>query len=243
MEACQLDGCMLGVTSKDGSTPIRKPWRIASTNHMLCRHLSKFQCDHSHAHKPCESGEAEQSGYYPLKMARNILGVIRQSHLLKFQCLFIHPPLNPEQTDTDDSQNAFGITAEESESWKSLNFKEKDSLLRAAERIHANTGHRPPSELAKIMRQQGAPLNARAAMEHVKCSSCKENARPTARPVVSMEMATVPWHTVGIDIKEITTPEKQKEKYLASTKPLTSLAPSFCSAAHRQNTGMPSQRN
>ena len=147
-------------------------------------------------------------------MARNILGVIRQFHLLKLQCLFIHPPLNPEQTDTDDSQHAFGITAEESESWKSLNFKEKDSLLRAAERIHANTGHRPPSELAKIMRQQGAPLNARAAMEHVKCSSCKENARPTARPVVSMEMATVPWHTVGIDIKEITTPEKQKEKYL-----------------------------
>ena len=46
--------------------------------------------------------------------------------------------------------------------------KQRQELIEAARKVHINTGHKPVSELARLLRREGAPLQSRAAMEQVK---------------------------------------------------------------------------
>ena len=82
-------------------------------------------------------------------------------------------------------------TKEEEETWDKLMVKEQQHLLDAARKIHVNTGHRTPTELAKHLREHNAPPASRAAMEKVKCDSCLENKRPEAAPVKETNVGKV----------------------------------------------------
>ena len=104
-------------------------------------------------------------------------------------------------------------TKEEIKAFTDLSAKDKQQLLDAARKVHINTGHQPPSELAKLLRKNGAPLASRAAMEQVKCSTCQEHQRPQPSPVASLSTASQPWKVLGMDIKEYNT-SKEKLKYL-----------------------------
>ena len=57
------------------------------------------------------------------------------------------------------------VTKEEEEAFGKLPKSEQERLKRVAAKIHANTGHRKVEALAKQLRQMGAPLVSRAAME------------------------------------------------------------------------------
>ncbi|MFM7980719.1 MAG: hypothetical protein ACKPKO_15505, partial [Candidatus Fonsibacter sp.] len=60
-----FDGCMYGLVSvKDSNNcPVRKPWRIASINSTLGKHLNRL-CDGSHSHVPCNGPDAVFSQGY-----------------------------------------------------------------------------------------------------------------------------------------------------------------------------------
>ena len=114
----------------------------------------------------------------------------------------------------EDLQRCYAATQEEIEAFKNCTPKRRRELLHAAQKVHTNTGHRPVSELARALRQQGAPPEARAAMEAVKCSSCAEHQRPQPSPVAKIGgEARKPWEVVGMDLKECTT-KTHKIKYL-----------------------------
>ena len=104
-------------------------------------------------------------------------------------------------------------TKEEEEAFGTLPKTEQERLKRVAAKIHANTGHRNVEALAKQLRQMGAPLVSRAAMEKVKCDGCKEAERNPPSPVATMNNETKPWRTLGIDLKEHVTSET-RSKYL-----------------------------
>ena len=113
-------------------------------------------------------------------------------------------------------------------------------MIDAARKVHINTGHKPPSDLARLLRQNGAPLASRAAMEQVKCSSCKEYQRPDPFPVASLSTSTTPWKVLGMDIKEYRT-KTTKFKYLifvdeATRLVKTSLLFSIPASKHRNAT-------
>ena len=108
---------------------------------------------------------------------------------------------------------ALVATQEEIEAFTKLNAKEQQQLIEAARKVHINTGHQPPSELARLLRQHGAPLASRAAMEKVKCSTCAEHGRPRPAPVATLNTAKEPWKVLGIDMKEFST-RTTKYKYM-----------------------------
>ena len=64
-----VDGCQLGVTSKDG-IPILKPWQIRTNSPGLIKALEGRRCKREHAHQECSGQHTERSGYYPRKMCR-----------------------------------------------------------------------------------------------------------------------------------------------------------------------------
>ena len=88
------------------------------------------------------------------------------------------------------------ISNEEIKAFLDLPAKRRHELIEAARKIHINTGHKPPSELARLLRKEGAPLHSRAAMEQVKCSSCHENQRPAPSPVASLSTSAIPFKVI-----------------------------------------------
>ena len=70
------------------------------------------------------------------------------------------------------TEAALSATKEELEEFKKLSGQERGQLVNAARKVLINTGHKPVTELAKLMRQNNAPKASRAAMESVKCSTC-----------------------------------------------------------------------
>ena len=151
-----IHGCTLGVEDKDGN-PILKPWRIESTSTHLVQDLQRYVCTGGHVHGRCEGSETEKTGYYPKAMARAIFKALSREEL-------------------------FVATKEELEAFDLLPAKEKERLVRIARKIHANTGHRNVEALARHLRQRGAPLESRAAMEQVKRDSCQEYSKPESGP-------------------------------------------------------------
>ena len=94
------------------------------------------------------------------------------------------------------------MTKDERDAFEQLSIPDQKRLLRVAQKIHQNTGHRNVEELARRLREKNAPLESRAAMEKIDCDVCKETANPVSKPVATMETDRVPWRTIGMDIKE-----------------------------------------
>ena len=68
-----FDGCMYGLVSvKDSNKcPVRKPWRIASINSTIGKHLNRL-CDWSHSHVPCSGPDAVFSQGYTSDICKAI---------------------------------------------------------------------------------------------------------------------------------------------------------------------------
>ena len=142
----------------------------------MVQDLQKYVCTGGHEHGRCEGSETEKTGYYPKAMAKAIFKALSREEL-------------------------FVATKEELEAFDLLPAKGKERLVRIARKIHANTGHRNVEALARHLRQRGAPLESRAAMEQVKCDSCHEYSKPKSGPPATFESETVPWRTAGMDIR------------------------------------------
>jgi 8-oxo-dGTP pyrophosphatase MutT (NUDIX family) len=163
----------------------------------------------------CKKSEVE----YPLKCGLRELeeetrGVvnIKSGEFVEFQ--FESNYRSPEETRKDRSEGIIvtlvyhvyiinlNITQEEQQAWDATDKKTQEQLVRTARKIHANTGHRNPESLARLLRQKGAPLISRAAMENVKCDACEEHRKPDGGPPATWASETVPWRTLGIDLKD-----------------------------------------
>ena len=191
---------MVGLmAAKQPELPLRKAWRIATDNPELIKVFQTRVCTGDHQHAICEAGNAEPSGYYLPEMARMIL--------MSYKRIDVQKLVNQVKRNTGAAIMA--ATVEEKEEFEKLTVKEQNSLISAAKKIHQNTSHRPPAELAKNLRESGAPPAARAAMEKVKCDSCEENMTPQPAAVATIDTSRVPFQVIGIDIK-VTLMEKQK---------------------------------
>ena len=200
-------GCNVGLKSKKNpELALKKPWTIASDSEEVLKAFAPRQCTGDHTHDLCEGGNAEQSGYYPPEMARMIVRAFAKEDVKKRIEDYKEKIQAAEQT-------AAAATQEEEEAFKKLPEKDKKRLSDAAKKIHVNTGHRPPAELARMLREKKAPLESRAAMEKVTCDTCRENEGPKPAPVATMDTSRIPFQVIGIDVKE-TNDGKFKDKWL-----------------------------
>jgi len=70
LQVVRFDGCALGVKSLKDGTPIRKPWKVATSMKGLVDSLSPYRCDGKHEHVTCRGADAKNSENYSPEMAR-----------------------------------------------------------------------------------------------------------------------------------------------------------------------------
>ena len=204
-----VDGCSVGMVSHRTGQLVLKPWKFVTDNPDIRESLYPLRCDKQHKHTPIEGSDTERSGRYNKELAGKIVKPWMKYALKKFQ----------EQQDkkkTLEIEEMFSVmtaTKEEIKAFSELSAKRRQELTDAARKIHVNTGHRPVSELARLLRKQGAPPESRCAMENIKCSTCAENRRPEPSPVVSLHSSATPFKHVSMDLKEVTD-KTHKHKYL-----------------------------
>ena len=203
MEKVEIDGCTLGVKSLKTDKPIKKPWSIATTCSEMQQEFQNSRCQRDHEHTPCEGSDTKQTGFYTPKMARKILKSILRHDVQKL-VQQRKAVMAAEQKEVEE-RVAATATKEEIKAFLELPAKQRQELVEAARKVHINTGHKPVSELARLLRREGAPPQSRAAMEQVKCSTCLEHRRPEPSPVASLSTSAVPFKVIGIDMKEIST--------------------------------------
>ena len=206
-----FDGCFFELRSRKTGELIKKPWRFESDNWAIIKAFENSTCTGGHKHQPCEGSETKASGHYPPRMARNIVLAFKRYDINLLQ------QKREAQVKVETANlleaTANAATQEEVKAFLDLSPKEQQQLLDAAKKVHVNTGHQPPGDLARLLRKNGAPPASRAAMEQVKCSSCHEHKRPESSPVASLSTSTIPWKVLGMDVKEYKT-NTHKLKYL-----------------------------
>ena len=75
----KFHGCSVGLTSRRGH-PIKKPWKVMTTNARLAEALSQHQCTHSpEEHQKCEGSETTRSAMYPAYMCHLIASALYPS--------------------------------------------------------------------------------------------------------------------------------------------------------------------
>ena len=164
--------------------------------------------------------ETARTGLHTPQMAKGIVTSLRKQDVRKL----VEEHRRAEAIAEQEVRIAIAhvATQEEMKAFTKLTAKEREALVNAARKIHVNTGHKPPSELARLLRKENAPLASRAAMGQVKCSSCTENSRPPPAPVASLNTATEPWKVIGVDVKEISVGQ-WKHKFLVIVDEATRL--------------------
>ena len=171
-----VDGCSVGVVSKKTGGPIKKPWRFDTDCELLRDRLKVNRCPGNHQHVPCEGGEALRSGFYPPKLAKILVKAVLEHHLRKnhadVQALLM------EEEQAMRTELLCSATQEETDAFMKLSTKERTKLVEAARKLHINSGHKPPGDIARLMRKNNSPPASRAAMEAVRCSTCQEHKRP-----------------------------------------------------------------
>lgn len=211
LECTLIDGCTVNLRSKRTGKLIKKPWTFANDSPCMQKLMLGKRCDHPRdEHEPCEGSETKATGFYTKELATIIVLAYIQEDRKK------RAEQETENRQREQKQVTWAntMTLEEKKAFMELPANERQRLIEAARKIHINTGHRPVRDLARSLRQKGAPLSSRAAMEQVKCSSCHEHSRPISTPVATFDTAHRPFEVIGIDIKETTEKDGTKLKYL-----------------------------
>eukprot|EP00971_Amphidinium_carterae_P327965 6459589-Amphidinium_carterae.1 len=69
-------GCMLDFVSKVEQRPMKKPFRIVSTNSSLTDHMATFRCDRSHEHAPTQGSDTVRTGNYTERFCEEVTSVL-----------------------------------------------------------------------------------------------------------------------------------------------------------------------
>ena len=78
----KFHGCSVGLKSRRGD-PIKKPWKVMTTNARLAQALSQHQCTHSpEEHQKCEGSETTRSAMYPAYMCHTIASALYPSKVV-----------------------------------------------------------------------------------------------------------------------------------------------------------------
>ena len=201
LQTAFCDGCAVGVFSRRTGEAILKPWRFETDNDILREELNAKRCTKDHPHTPCEGGEAGKSGHYPEQLAEIIVQGGYNYHLRQTA---MEAKLQKEKDDKVFEIEMIAVaTADETKAFLDLSAKARQKLVDAARKVHINTGHKPPADLARLLRQMNAPPASRAAMESIKCSTCAEHKRPEPSPVVELGRESVPFKYISWDIKDV----------------------------------------
>ena len=170
----KLDGCMVGVRSRDSHMLVQKAWTIKTTSQAMYHVLSK-QCDHTHEH-----GTSSGSASYPPHMCHAICRVVLESAI----------GLRPE------TASAYALEGLDLPPWNEKELKEKKELLR---KLHVRCGHPSNRALQSMLRARGADPRLLKLALGLQCDECMEVRLPVPHRNVTLHGSETLWHTVQMD--------------------------------------------
>ena len=136
--------------------------------------------------------DATESGRYPKQLAKLIWkNIVDPPDLAGFigELKSEETALAGTKAEMYDTEKELELTAEEQSEWNKLEPLKQNELMKAAMRLHRNTGHRPPRVMVRILRRRGATAATIAAVKQIKCSACIESQAPKPRPAAVLEPA------------------------------------------------------
>eukprot|EP00971_Amphidinium_carterae_P185450 3682040-Amphidinium_carterae.1 len=71
-------GCMFGLTTKGTGSPMKKPFKIATTVQKLAKHLAKFVCDKSHSHALTQGADTVLTGSYTVQFCAEVMNALEK---------------------------------------------------------------------------------------------------------------------------------------------------------------------
>eukprot|EP00971_Amphidinium_carterae_P314358 6248235-Amphidinium_carterae.2 len=75
-------GCMFGLTTKARGSPMKKPFKIATTVQKLAKHLAKFVCDKSHSHALTQGADTVLTGSYTAQFCAEVMNALGKSNYI-----------------------------------------------------------------------------------------------------------------------------------------------------------------
>ena len=177
-EEIHLDGCMFGLSTKDGL--IKKPWRIRCSRPGWLTPLAR-KCDGTHSHIPALGGTiARQTALYTPKLCRAVCSNLQRG---------LHEAA------------AFGITEVRfnKEDLKTLTEQELNRLIATALKLHRLCGHPNNRALVRNLAARGADKHLLAVANELKCPECHEGQMAVPAVKASLEKEEQLWRTLQMD--------------------------------------------
>ena len=183
------DGCAFDMRAIDTGELLLKSWRIQTRTEEQARRIN-IQCQKNHEHAILEgSDRVNASAYYPKEMAKRwVRGMLKKPDM-KDVCRRLMTIDVAPVTNLDDS--------------KEPTKAEKNTIQALLSKIHRSAAHWPSRNLARVLKDDGAPDWVIKAALDFKCDTCLCHSRPAIKPPVSVNYETRLWQTVGIDQAEL----------------------------------------
>ena len=189
------DGCSFGMRSIDTNELILKPWRVQCRTQEQANRIN-LPCQGNHTHVPIEgSRRTNATSYYPIEMARRWVRGLLKPPNMKDVCNRLMAIDNEGDETMDETEGSEGDTKPTTE--------EINRVQTLLAKIHRNSAHCSNRNLARVLKDDGAPPWIVKAAQNFKCDVCAANSRPGIKPIVSLNYETRLWHTVGIDQAEL----------------------------------------
>ena len=192
------DGCAFNMRAVDRPDSfILKSWRVQCRTAEQADRIN-IQCQGNHIHIPLEgSVRVNASSYYPKQMAvRFIRPMLRPPdmkdvcrRLLALDCEPVEMTINAVGKETTESTEPSKV--------------EKDRIMVLLTKIHRNSAHCSNRNLARVLKDDGAPEWVIQLATDFKCDTCLCHTRPQIKPVASLSYETRLWHCVSVDQAEL----------------------------------------
>ena len=189
------DGCSFGMRSIDTNELILKSWRVQCRTQEQANRIN-IPCQGNHTHIPIEgSRRTNATSYYPIEMAKRWVRGLLKTPNMKDVC----NRLMAIDKDGDETMDE----GESSEGTQEPTKEEVNRVQTLLAKIHRNSAHCSNRNLARVLKDDGAPPWVVKAAYNFKCDVCAANSRPGIKPITSLNYETRLWHTVGVDQAEL----------------------------------------
>ena len=154
------DGCAFGMKAHDVNELILKSWRIQCRTEEQANRIN-IQCQGNHLHVPIEgSDRVNATSYYPVAMAKRWVRAMLKKPDMKdvrrrLMSIDVAPVVAEDLKDSDQPTQA-----------------EKDTIQTLLAKIHRNAAHCSNRNLARVLKDDGAPDWVIKAAIDFKCDTC-----------------------------------------------------------------------
>ena len=224
---CRIDGCNYGLQANDGAGDfLRKQWMVRTTSSTFHQKFKTKTCPGGHRHGHVAGTETAKSSCYPWRMVKAIANAWRQELLAdRNQRLLFAVDDQPSMVSIEEELNVLEeddgnlLPVQQEAGSAEPTPGELEKWKTRVSHFHKAAGHPTNRNLARVIRDSGAPdWKVRVALEHSceTCKSLKSGGLSSGQiPPAATHSLPKAWQVLGLDAFEWTVPGlKKKARFL-----------------------------